>query len=90
MIFNVKNTAGMGKRATLYDAFGTEILACYRYDTRTREASLYLTGKHPKIEAKKTLMKRIKPRKGQSMAWATLKVKVKIPGSYIVVDGVKY
>lgn len=88
MIFNIKNTSG--KKVKLYDAQGTQILGCYRYNTKTRETSLYLTGQHPKIKHKKTLTKRIKPRKGESMAWATLKVKVKIPGSYIVVDGVKY
>ena len=90
MIFNVKNTAGMGKKCAVYDAQGTKISSCFRYDTKTREVSMFLTGHHPKIKNKKVLTKRIRARKPYVMAWATLKVKVKIPGSYIVVDGVKY
>ena len=90
MIFDVKNTFGKGKKATVYDAQGTAIPSAFKYNTKTREVSMYLTGKNSTVSTKKILMKSVKPRLGLSLAWEVLKVTVKIPGSWIIVDGKKY
>lgn len=90
MIFNVRNTAGKGKKVQVFDAQGTLIGSCFRYNTKTKEVSMFLTGKHPTVKNKRVLMKSIKPRVKGGLSWATMKIKVKIPGSYIIVDGKKY
>ena len=88
MIFNVKNTKG--KKAILYDAKGTPIKGAFKYNTKTREVSMYLTGRSSNTNKLKTLMKSVKPKAGLSRGWETLRVTVKIPGSWIIVDGKKY
>jgi len=88
MIFNVENTRK--KKVKVYDAGGVEIDYCYSYNTKTREAKLYLTGNRPNKTGRSVLKKTLKPTKKFAMRWALLKATVKIPGSYIVVNGKRY
>lgn len=90
MIFDTKNTKGKGTNVQVFDAQGLLIPSAFKYNTRTRAVSMYLTGRHPTNKNRSVLTKKIRPKKGQSLAWEILKVTVKIPGSYIVVDGKKY
>lgn len=87
MIFDTINTAS--KKVKLYDAQGVEITTCFRYNTKTREAELYLTGKKTST-VKHTILTKKKKTSKPGQHFSVLKIKVKIPGSYIVVDGVKY
>lgn len=85
MILDIKSTKG--KNVKVYDAHGCLIGACYKYNTKTREVWMFLTGRTEK-GVPKILCKLVKETK-TSKRWATLKVKLKIPGSYAIVDGVK-
>lgn len=87
MIFNVKNTAGLGKKCKVYAHVGLEIKAATKYNTRTREVEMFLMGK----STTGTPMVLTKPlKRGRMWPREAIKVKIKIPGSYIVVDGKKY
>lgn len=87
MIFSAKNIRS--KSAKVYDAHGILIGAAFRYDTKTREVSIFLTGRNDKNEPRVLCRLATKqPKTGKS--WKALKVKVKIPGSYIIIDGKKY
>lgn len=85
MIFNVKNTAG--KKVKVYAYVGLEIKAVTKYNTRTREIEMFLMGETEKgqkrILTAPASRNRMFPRK-------VLKTKIKIPGSFIVVNGKKY
>lgn len=85
MIFTVENTKG--KKATVYDQTGLELNAAVKYNTRTREVTLLLTG----ISANGKRRVVTKPvKRSSTYPREVIKVKVKIPGSFIVVDGKKF
>jgi ribosomal protein L13 len=87
MIFTAEKTKG--KSVQVFDAAGVQLTGVNRYDSKTREATIYLTGINV-YGKEKVLRKRLGGKKVAFGPFAVLKVKVKIPGSTIVVDGVKY
>lgn len=85
MIFTTENTAG--KKVEIFDAQGSTIPWATKYNTKTREVTMFLVGKKKNGQkgSTKLLMKSV-----GTTQWKPLSVKIKIPGSYIVVDGTKY
>ena len=86
MIFNAKNTFSKGKKATVYAHPGLQIKAATSYNTKTREIELYVLGQTSNGQTRivtKPTTKNMFPRK-------PIKVKIKIPGSFIIVDGKRY
>lgn len=91
MILTVKNTAGKGKKVKIFDARGTVIPGVVQYNTKTREVIMFLGG--PTNSKGKSIIlvsrKESKSRFYSSVAFKLLSVKVKIPGSYAIVNGKK-
>lgn len=87
MVFDVKNTKG--KKVKIYDSRGTQILNAFKYNTRTREVSLYLYGKNALNKDSVVMFNRShKDKKGYTHD--LVRVKVKVPGSFIIVNGKRY
>ena len=78
MIFESKKLNG--KKAMVYDSKGNRITTCFKYNTKTREAFLFLLALKPKSNEQTLLL--CFDKKGK-----IVKAKVKLPGSYILVDG---
>lgn len=85
MIFDVKNTKG--KKVKVYDQTGLEIKTAFKYNTRTREVHMYLTGTSA---AGKTRIVTTPVSKKSTYPRQVVKFKLKIPGSFIIVNGKKY
>jgi hypothetical protein len=86
MIFNVKNTAGMGRRVKVFAYAGLEIRAVTKYNTRTREVEFFVLG----YTANGTTRALTEPTGDKLFPRKVVKMKLKLPGSFIVVDGKKY
>lgn len=85
MIFDVKNTAG--KKVKVYCRKGLEIKAATKYNTKTREVEMFLMGVS---ESGQKLVLTRSLKRGQTFPRQAIKVKVKIQGSFIIVDGKRY
>lgn len=88
MIFNVKNTAG--KKVKVYAYPGLQIKAATKYNTRTREIEMFLLGETDNGQKRVLTVPDKVTKRNQLFPRKTLKVKVKIPGSFILVNGKKY
>lgn len=82
MVFNSSNRAH--RNVKVYDAQGKLIVSAYKYNTKTRTVSMFLTGKKTN-GISSVLTKSVGPNK-----WELLRVTVKIPGSYAVFNGKKF
>lgn len=78
MIFTVKNTKD--KNVRVYDAAGNIIPYAYYYNTKTKVVGVYVTAKRGDRST-------IALRSQKSDYNTAVRVKVKIPGSYIEVNG---
>jgi hypothetical protein len=85
MIFNVKNT--IGKKVKVYAHPGVEIKDVTKYNTRTREIEILLFG-FTGDGGRRVITKPAK--KGYLFPRKVVKVKVKIPYSFIIVNGKRY
>lgn len=86
MIYNAKNTAGLGRKCRVYAYAGLEIKGVTKYNTRTREVEFLLFGYTSGGERRvltTPVTKQLFPRK-------VVKMKVKIPGSFIMINGKRY
>jgi hypothetical protein len=86
MIFDTKNTAG--KKVEVYSYNGVKISAVKKYNTKTREAVIFLIGEDKK--GNKRAATSIKKKTKYRLAMDVVTVKVKLRGSYILVNGKKY
>lgn len=85
MVFTTKNTKG--KKVKIFDAAGVQISAASKYNTRTREVTFYLTGKDA---GGKTRVVTKSLKKGCTFPREVVEFKVKIPGSFIIVNGKRF
>lgn len=85
MIFEAKNTKG---KARVYDQTGLYIRAVTKYNTRTREATILLLGKNIYDGKERVITFPLK--RNKSYPRKALTVKVKIPGSYLTLNGKRY
>lgn len=85
MIFTPKNTRG--KKVTVFDYKGTMITHVVKYNTKTREAEILLIGLDRNDDTKAIVVKNDN-KNGYSVS--PVKIKIKLPGSYIQVDNTTY
>ncbi len=82
----IKASTFKGKKAKVFDASGSLIGSAYAYNTKTREVSMYLIGTSLSGSVKILLAKK----RSLNYQRRALTVKVKIPGSYLMLSGKKY
>ena len=75
-----------GKKTEVFDAMGHLIGSCFKYNSKTRVVEMFLTVvKSKKGPARTMMMKEV----GKG-SWQAVKIKVKVPGSYAIMDGKRY
>jgi hypothetical protein len=86
MIFNVENTRK--KKIKVVDAFGIEVKGVHKYNTRTREASIYVYGN--KADGTSYVLRSMLKKNKYGWKAEIIKVKVKLKGSKIIVNDKTY
>lgn len=86
MVFTVKNTKN--KKVKVFDVAGTLIGGVTKYNTKTREATLFLIG--TTTDKSRMVVSTLGKLTGNGFQRKPVSVKVKLPGSFIMVNNKKY